>query len=193
MLGGNTGALGGRGHRGDTASTQQDGSPSVSSKPSEDSGLPLEPITPHRCLHNLLCPRSLAIPKLHPKPPSPHSLPLPLPSSSSDKVPHVSQEDFCPGQTHHPTAGTFPQLHTGGSLVLTAAAGWGQDTQGLAIHISSLLLGRRGAGGSHLILGGSAPASPQPLTREEPPLSGQQQALLSLSVRCPLRNLHLIP
>lgn len=53
-----------------------------------------------------------------------------------------------------------PQLHGGDSLVLPGAARWGQDTHGLAIHISSLLLGRRGAGGSHLFLGGSAPASP---------------------------------
>lgn len=53
-----------------------------------------------------------------------------------------------------------PQLHGGDSLVLPGAARRGQDTHGLAIHISSLLLGRRGAGGSHLFLGGSAPASP---------------------------------
>lgn len=51
--------------------------------------------------------------------------------------------------------------------------GRGQDTRGLAVHIGLLLSGGLGARGSCLALVDSAPAPPQPLTREELPLSGQ--------------------
>lgn len=189
VLGRNASASGERGHRGDTETVlqapQQDGSPSASSNPSEDPGLsprPSHPTAPSRTLPPRPAP-ALAhreFPKQAPQnSPSPRSLPLPLPSSAPrdpstpQQAPRASRELFC--------RSTVPAGHRARSRSRFLRADWssrlgtgqGQDTCGLAIHISSLLLGRMGAGGSCLARADSAPTPPQILSGDELPLSGQ--------------------